>query len=598
MEKDYRNIINGSEIYSSGYSDQPYIVKADDGAWLCTMTTGSGHEGQKGQHVVTMRSLDKGKSWQGRCALEPSDGPESAYSVLLKVPGGRIFVFYAYNSQNIREVPADPGPTFNGICRRVDCLGDFVFRYSDDHGKSWSENRYCIDVREMAIDRENVLKGKTRFFWNVGKPFFYENSAFVPLIKIGGFGEGCYTRTEGVLLKCENIGENDDPTSLKWETLPDGDSGLKTPPGGGLIAEEQSYSVLSDGSFFCVYRSVDGYPVCTYSRDGGHVWSASVYMSYADGRLIKHPRAANFAWKCSNGKFLYWFHNHGGQSLSDRLKLEGADIAYDDRNPVWLCAGEEYDTEEGKCIKWSYPEIILYHDDPFIRISYPDLTEDSGNYFITETQKTVARVHQVDRKLIDSLFSQFQAKKIVTDGLVLNVTPPVPLEIEMPHFSEFNMRNHSKNDGSGLDMRVGFSIDIWISFTSVNGRKNILDSRDATGKGICVYLNDNQNITISINDSTNDSQWSTYPVKFQQDRLHHIVIIVDGGPKVISFVVDGIFCDGGNERQFGWGRFSPFIKNINGSKFGKLSADINSLRIYDRYLLTSEAISNYAVGIK
>ena len=54
---DLRNIITGSIIPDKSYSDQPYIIKTDDGAWLCVLTTGSGHEGATGQNVVTQRSL-------------------------------------------------------------------------------------------------------------------------------------------------------------------------------------------------------------------------------------------------------------------------------------------------------------------------------------------------------------------------------------------------------------------------------------------------------------------------------------------------------------------------------------------------------------
>ena len=46
------DITTGSEIPSEGYCDQPYVVKLSDGTWLCVMTTGKGHEGQRGQHCL------------------------------------------------------------------------------------------------------------------------------------------------------------------------------------------------------------------------------------------------------------------------------------------------------------------------------------------------------------------------------------------------------------------------------------------------------------------------------------------------------------------------------------------------------------------
>ena len=148
---DVRNIVTGYEIPTETYSDQPYVVQTEDGAWLCVVTTGVGHEGQPGQHVVTVRSTDRGQTWSAPVALEPVDGPEASYAVLLKVPGGRVYCFYNHNTDNLREVIADDPPYRGGRCRRVDSLGHFVFKYSDDHGCTWSKRRYDVPVREMAI---------------------------------------------------------------------------------------------------------------------------------------------------------------------------------------------------------------------------------------------------------------------------------------------------------------------------------------------------------------------------------------------------------------------------------------------------------------
>src|SRR3954466_2394484 len=81
---DPRDIRTGLTIPDEGYSDQPYIVKTDDGAWLCVITTGPGNEGAGGQHVVTRRSKDMGKTWSDAVDIEPSNGPEASYAVLLK----------------------------------------------------------------------------------------------------------------------------------------------------------------------------------------------------------------------------------------------------------------------------------------------------------------------------------------------------------------------------------------------------------------------------------------------------------------------------------------------------------------------------------
>ena len=81
-----------------------------------------------------------------------------------------------------------------------------------------------------------------------------------------------------MLLKSPNILTEKDPKKITWSTLPDGDIGIRAPQGGGSIAEEQSFSVMADGSIFCVFRTIDGYSAHTYSRDGGHTWEHSQYM--------------------------------------------------------------------------------------------------------------------------------------------------------------------------------------------------------------------------------------------------------------------------------------------------------------------------------
>jgi hypothetical protein len=303
----------------------------------------------------------------------------------------------------------------------------------------------------MQIDRENPYGGKVRYFWNVGRPFTHTGAAYVPLHKVGGFGRNFITRSEGVLLKSANILTEAEPDKITWATLPDGDVGLRTPPGGGPIAEEQSFCVLSDGSFYCVYRTIDGHPACSYSRDGGHTWSTPQYARYADGRLIKHSRAANFVWKCSNGKYLYWFHNHGGRS-------------YEDRNPAWLCGGVEVDSPAGRIITWSEPEIVLYDDDTFVRMSYPDLIEDGGRFFLTETQKDTARVHPVDRALLEGLWGQADNRKVATEGIVLDLPVhgnSMPESVAMPPLPAFTASGLALAGHETKDLRSGLAVDLW-----------------------------------------------------------------------------------------------------------------------------------------
>jgi hypothetical protein len=595
---DRRDITAGWEIPTESYSDQPYVVRTDDGAWLCVITTGAGREGQPGQHVVTMRSTDRGRTWETQVNVEPPELPESSYAVLLNVPGGRIYCFYNHNTDNLRAAKADNPPYRDGLCTRVDSLGHFVFKYSDDHGRSWSSRRYDIPIREMDIDRRNAYGGQVQFFWNVGKPFIHDGAAYVSVHKVGGFGEGFFTRSEGVLLKSTNLLNERDPERIRWETLPDGDYGLRTPSGGGPVAEEQSYAVLSDGSFFCVYRTIDGYPACTYSRDGGHTWAAPQYLRYADGRLMKHPRAANFVWKCENGHYLYWFHNHGGRFVGEHPRRRT--MSYEDRNPVWLCGGVEADTPEGKVIHWSQPEIALYDDDPYVRMSYPDLVEEGGNYYLTETQKDQARVHEVDTALLEGLWRQFTSAEVADEGLVLDLPArgqAMPKEVDTPALPAFLERDAHRADYGTKDLRQGFAIDLWMRMDSLATGEVLLDNRTKSGRGFCLQTTARQTVEIVLNDGRTENRWDCDPGLLGIGKRHHLAVVIDGGAKVITFLVDGKLCDGGENRQFGWGRFNPHFRGPAGDKTLRigpnLRGEISALRIYNRHLRTSEAVGNY-----
>ena len=205
-------------------------------------------------------------------------------------------------------------------------------------------------------------------------------------------------------------------------------SGSDSPAGGGRVAEEQSVTVLSDGSLFCVYRTIDGWPAWADSRDGGHTGTPPADHTYSPGgRRVKHPRAANFVWRCANGRFLYWFHNHGGHfvPLHDPT-------GYEDRNPVWFSGGIEVDTPEGQVIRWSQPEIGLYDDDPYVRMSYPDLVREGHRFFLTETQKDKARVHEIPRALLEAMWNQFEAAAVAREGLLLELPVAGAAPVDAP----------------------------------------------------------------------------------------------------------------------------------------------------------------------
>ena len=595
-EEDPRHIINGRLIFRSPcYSDQPKTILTDDGALLACITTGVGKEGMKGQHVLTMRSTDLGITWSEPAAVEPPDGPQASYAAMLRIDTGRVYIFYNYNIDRLESVKTEQGST-----SRVDTLGAFMFKYSDDHGRTWSQKRYRIPIREFEIDRNNPYGGDIQFFWNVSNPFIYENEAFVPLHKVGSFGRGFMTISEGVLIMSPNILTEEDPEKITWETLPEGDRGIRPPEEAGRVGEEHSFTLLSDGSFYCVFRTIHGYPIVSISRDRGRTWSKPDYLRYCDGSKIKNPRAANFVWKCSNGKYIYWFHNHGGRFIRDMQEGRCPGTPYDDRNPAWLCGGVEIDTPEGKDIAWSFPEIALYTDDPFVRMSYPDHIELKGKHWISETEKADARMHEVSDQLLKAAWRELKSADNLNQSLIIETDDPKELsggEIDISLNLEFTVRDTDTRNFRRKDLRNGYALELVLNIKKLISGETLLDNLNDNGKGFRLFINGDTTLELMLSDGQTRNHWTLQRGVLKPDSSSHIVINIDGGPRIVSAVVNGAFMDGAEDRQFGWSRFSPHLRDISGSGTVKTAPDfsgtIDLLRIYGRYLLTNEAVLLY-----
>ena len=466
-------------------------------------------------------------------------------------------------------------------------MGAYMFKYSDDNGLTWSKERFEIPMRKMRIDRENTHQGEVMFFWGVGKPILTPKYAIFGFAKVGKWGDpGTMVESQGCFLRSDNILTERDASKIRWTLLPDGDEGLRAPK--GPVSDEANLVALRDGSLYATYRTIDGYNCHAYSRDNGHTWTPPEYASYSPGgRRIKHPRAANFVRRFSNGKFLLWFHNHGGEAANSPAWQVGSTGYYRNRNPGWIAGG----VEQGGFIHWSQPEILLYDDDPNVRISYPDFIEDRGRFFITETQKEVARVHEIDRHLLDAVWSQHEAKEVTRKGLVWEAR---------------GQGSQSMPALRSLAGRGGFSIDFQVRFRELTPGQILFDARAESGRGLAVTVGDRFNLQLTMNDGARtfiwESDYGTHEGTLKVGRWQHVALIVDGGPRIVSFVIDGQFNDGGATRQFGWGRFPADLGDVNGSRTALIApksfAEVGVMRFYDRYLLTSEAVSNWRAGIR
>ncbi len=553
--EDPRRIASGYEIPSIAYADQPYIVVLGDGTWLCTLTTGLGHEGKKGQHIIAARSSDRGETWSEPVAIEPPSGPSASWACPLLTDFGRVYVFYTYNGDEV-----DLG--------RNDTHGWYAYKYSDDGGLSWCEKTQRLPYRLTACDTYEKDGQIVTMFWGICKPIAVDGTVFFSFSKLHDY---FLIDSEGWLFRSDNILTERDPAKIHWAMLPEGEKGIRHPDYGSVQEEHNLAALSTPGELACVYRTTLGHPAISYSRDGGVSWPQPEPMRYTPGgRIIRNPRACPKIWRCDNGKFLFWFHNHGG-------------LDFNGRNPAWIVGGIE---KEG-FIHWSQPEILLYHDDPDLRMSYPDLIEVNGEYYVTETQKEVARVHHIDKTLLEGMWAQVEGREAVVarKGLLLDARreEASAWQQEIPTLPSL--------------AQGGFTLECFVRLPEIiEDGTPLLDTRTDSGRGVALLAKGAHSIAIEISDGTCQAVWDVDPGLLQPDTTHHVVFIVDGAADIISVVVDGQLCDGHMKRQWGFGRIAPEMDDVNGASALRLDGAVRALRIHGRYLRTSEAVGNYRVS--
>ncbi|MBE6884335.1 MAG: exo-alpha-sialidase [Ruminococcaceae bacterium] len=568
---DWRDIANGRIIPTEegGYCDQPSFVELSDGSWLCSVTTSSGAEGSTAQYVSIMKSRDEGKSWSEPERLEPmEDGAywESSYSKLIVAKNGEketVFCFYCYNDMHMKPEEA--------LYPRVDMGISFSFRYSTDGGENWSD-RKSIPVKDTLIDEIMPHFGKkgekVPLFWNVSKVIVRDGAVYVPLTKIGN-RNGFMSHGEGLLLRSENLIA--EPEQAVWETLPEGKQGVTWIEDFDSVCEEHCYTFLSDESVLCTFRTAKGRAGCAVSHDGGRSFGKSELLRYPDGRAVKNTRANNTFWYIGEGKYLYWFTNCGHDG-------------YYPRNPTWVCAAVEEDTPEGKQLKLAQPEILLYTKVAGSGFSYPDILVKEDRIYISETQKSIARIHEIPMSFVDDMFRQFdpQAKpKAIPDYELKsgkNIIKPLGKIYEYLHF---------KPDYTMSGLTFDFDIDF-------NGKAQIVfDNLDAKGEGILICVEKDGSVKAEIEETR-----ETCTVKSEcclEEGRNRVSVVFDFVADTAYFVVNGLLLDGGDQKNCGWRQIKGELMSAGEFGAAVVGGCTEKLRIYKKALSVTECIIAHRV---
>lgn len=280
----------------------------------------------------------------------------------------------------------------------------------------------------------------------------------------------------------------------------------------------------------------------------------------------------------SNGLVLMTYYNDGG------FGAFASHMAINDRNNMWLTVGHE---QSDGTLHWTQPELALYDTVRSNGHGYPDIVSaKDGHVYLTETFKNTpgarAGVHKLDARMLELLFGQHNTTRlsIAADTFAFAAPkkqPPAgPSFLQLPtsqFFPDFN--NYTANrDGMTLELRMT---------TPQGGKDNeiLFASHDVDPagdqlSGMQLKQSVAGNVTVEILSSSGQAvSWTTDPTCSAQlgtPGEHYFAMVIDVGPGMVLFFVDGKLCDGGiaqrTEKQWaaGW-RLLPYgLGKIRGNE--------------------------------
>jgi len=314
---------------------------------------------------------------------------------------------------------------------------------------------------------------------------------------------------------------------------------------------------------------------------------------------VKHPRGPFTPKQIYPGVWLMlYYNNHGG--------------GWYGRDPYFLACGREVEGTFGPKglpeILWSQPEIVLYDreyrggtsgggypDFIFVESSESNLTE----VYITAAQKGLPQpaksrsyLSRVEPTLVEGLLSQHDRRSLPVRKIPL-------LDIDTKKMNmPLNRPMLPATGNAPQTAQQGFSVMLLLSDHSTHARPG-----DMIFHGEYMALRvGNDKGGLSLNFSYTDGQEgsfsrSTGPMctgLLANSGVHHVSIIADGGPNIVSFIVDGIYCDESWSflPEAGMGEI-PAAEFIVHSQDSQYRATVKKLDVYGSALRTSESVIMY-----
>jgi hypothetical protein len=170
------------------------------------------------------------------------------------------------------------------------------------------------------------------------------------------------------------------------------------------------------------------------------------------------------------------------------------------------------------------------------------------------------------------------------------------------------------------DGRPGLTVELWLaSALDVHRASDSLlesyavDQAGAAQSGLGLRQSWNGTVTATMVGSGGPPalgsapltiEWSTDPAcsrQLAQPGSHYLALVLDPGPMMVSFMVDGKLCDGGPLKtggwRAGWSLLPTALGSVAGGKQLALGGRVKAGALYRRAFFTTELIGNWRHGI-
>lgn len=525
------------------------------------------HEGHPGQHIITRRSGNGGRTWTAWEAVEPEGPPMSQYGGVVQHPTtGRACFLYALGPE--KTVPHLPdgraydGPVHTHHIARVAC------RHVHPDG-AMDARRVFLDLPRTAIDRANIYGGAHTFFYTRPEPrMLRANDGLGWYTKLGP--RPLVSEGEAFLVVFEDWANNDRLEALRLRLLPEGDHGIRDPHS-SCVAEFGPIRVDGRNLFF-KYRTTAGYAGLATSGDGGNTFSTGPMRYAHDDRPVKNPQGPLTTFRDDDGRLWLSWYNLG---FRDAEHPEG--IHFDGRDLVFLAPVRI----RGPELRVGQPELVGYRRDQQgwtgdLRMNCLRFTERDGDAWLGRiSDKRSVRTMRVPAAFLDIVAGQFEACATPCDGLAYVLSP--------------GRDNRQTADAPPLQASRGFTILLDLAAPAVPGVV-LLDATDAVGAGVRIATNTDGTITLCMTDGTRRLELTSDDDADAAVPPQHIGVAVDGRARLVGMVIDGRLQDGGARRLRGVARFASDHDVRCDAGTVSAHAAVETLRLYDRCLLTSEIV--------